>query len=100
MNGAEIFIAYLLILVGCFKPDLGIAGCEPPIAVNGFSSREAARQTIEPDVDHRSGVKRQQLADQQSADDADAQRLTQFRTGSAAQGQRQSRRTARPSSSS
>lgn len=41
-------------------------------------SRESLRQTVEPDVNHRSGVKGQELADQQSANDGDAQRVPQF----------------------
>jgi len=41
-------------------------------------SREARGQTIEPQIDNRSGVKRQQLAQDQAANDCDAQRVTQL----------------------
>src|SRR5690242_12430392 len=59
-------------------------------SLNRLRSTKAPGQTIEPDVHDGRGVKGEQLADQQSSDNADAQRLTQFGTGSAAYGQRQS----------
>ena len=54
-------------------------------AVADLEAREALRQPIEPEIDHRRGVERQQLADQQAADDRDAQRMAQFRSGAAAE---------------
>src|ERR1700730_2738921 len=59
-------------------------------SVNGLNAAKAAGQPIKPDVHHRSGVKREQLANQQSSDDANAEWLAQLRTGAATHGQRQS----------
>src|SRR3954453_439961 len=49
----------------------------------------ADAQALQRQIDHRRGVERQQLAEQQAADDRDAERKTQFRTGAAFQRQRQ-----------
>src|SRR5579864_1135648 len=49
---------------------------------------EAPRETVEVEVDHRRGEKRQQLAEQQSANNGNAQRMTQFRSCASAEGQR------------
>ena len=54
-----------------------------------FRVGEALRQTVEPEIHNRRGVKRKQLADQQAADDGDAQRVAQLRSRAAAQRQRQ-----------
>src|SRR5712671_5113340 len=51
-------------------------------------ARESLRQTIEPEVNHRRGVESQQLAYQQSADNRDAERMPQFRTGTRSQSER------------
>src|SRR5438067_1399252 len=53
-------------------------------------SREARGQAVEPQVNHWRGVKRQQLAQDQAANNRDAQRMPQLRTSSTAQRQRQS----------
>src|ERR1700733_11974079 len=42
--------------------------------------REAAREAIEKQIDDRRRVERQQLAQDESADDGDAQRTPQFRS--------------------
>src|SRR5271170_7072339 len=46
-------------------------------------------QAVERKVNNRRGVERQHLADDQASDDRDAERTSQFRTGSSAQGERQ-----------
>jgi hypothetical protein len=46
------------------------------MAANGLSTPEVARQPIKPNVHDRSGVKSEQLADQQPSNDANAERLT------------------------
>src|SRR5271157_2679293 len=51
--------------------------------------REAMRELIEEDVNDRSRVKRQNLAQEQAANHGDAQRATQLRTYSGAEGERQ-----------
>ena len=43
-----------------------------------LEARKLARQLVKPDIDHRRGVQREQLAEQQSADDSDAQRMPQL----------------------
>src|SRR5262249_42406038 len=53
-------------------------------------AREAMRQLVEPDVDPRRGVEREQLAQQQAADDGDAQGMPQLAAGSASESQRHS----------
>src|ERR1700733_8879302 len=58
--------------------------------VMGESRPANARgQLVKPDVDDRGRIEREQLAEQQAADDADAQGMAQFRTSTAAQSQRQ-----------
>src|SRR5690349_21484743 len=97
MNGAEIFIGVYSIVRSARSARW--RGRNVPLvaglrrlhsALNRLRSTKAAGQTIEPDVHDRRGVKSEQLADQQSSDNADAQRLTQLGTGSGAYGQRQS----------
>ena len=51
---------------------------------------------VEIEIDHRRGVERQHLAEQQPAHDGDAQRLAQFRTLAEADRQRQRAQDARP----
>ena len=46
---------------------------------------ESLRQAVEPQVNHRCRVQREQLAQQQAAHNRDAQRPPQFRTRAAAQ---------------
>ena len=53
------------------------------------SARNSAAEPVEIDVDHRRGEQRQQLADQQAADDGDAERMAQLRARAAAEHQRQ-----------
>ena len=46
-------------------------------------------QPLHVEIDHRRGVEREQLAEQQAADDGDAERIAQLRAGAAFQRQRQ-----------
>ena len=46
------------------------------------ASAQPAGELIKPNVDHRRGVQRQHLAEQQAADDGDAKRMTQLGAGS------------------
>jgi hypothetical protein len=48
-------------------------------------SRESLGQTVKPQIHHRRGVKRKQLADE-AADDGDSERVPQFRTRAGAKG--------------
>src|SRR6267378_2402137 len=41
-------------------------------------AREAVRQPVKGEINHRRGIERKQLAENQTADDGDAQRATQF----------------------
>ena len=50
---------------------------------------EAVGQPIECQIDDRRGVKREQLAEDQSANDGDAERTAQFGADTGAEGQRQ-----------
>src|SRR5581483_192627 len=50
---------------------------------------ETLRQTIEPEIDNRSGVQGQELANEQSANDRDSQGMTQLRAGARSERQRQ-----------
>ena len=50
---------------------------------------EAHRQAVKPEIDHRRSEQRQQLADQQAADDGDAKRMPQFGARAGAEHQRQ-----------
>jgi len=47
------------------------------------------RQPIKSQVNHRRGVQRQQLAEDEAADDGDAEGAAQFRTDAGAQRERQ-----------
>src|SRR5438132_1591474 len=49
----------------------------------------ARREVVEPDVDNGSGVEREDLADQQAADDRHAERMPQFGAGATSQRQGQ-----------
>src|SRR5580692_1267749 len=42
---------------------------------------EPVRQPVEPEIDHRRREQGQELADQEAADDGDAERMPQLRTG-------------------
>ena len=55
----------------------------------GRRPRQPQRQPVEVQIDHRRGEQRQQLAEHQSADDGDAERLAEFGAGAGAQHQRQ-----------
>jgi len=59
---------------------------EPGCPVCG--DMQPAAEAVKPQVDDRRGVERQQLAEQQAADDRDAQRPPQFGAGAGAEGQR------------
>ena len=50
---------------------------------------KALAETVEREIDDRGGKQRQHLADNQTADDADAERMAQFGTDAGAQHQRQ-----------
>ena len=50
--------------------------------------RDPCGDAAEPEVDNRRGEQGQHLADQQTANDGDAQRFTEFRTHAAPEGQR------------
>src|SRR6516162_10820752 len=50
---------------------------------------EPRRQSVEPEIDHRRGKQRQQLAEQKAADDGNAERVPQFGPGAGAKHQRQ-----------
>ncbi len=60
------------------------------VAAAEFAQRPAA-QAVEFEVDHRGGVERERLADDQSSGDGDAQRLAQLGAVAGDEGQRQSR---------
>jgi hypothetical protein len=60
-----------------------------PALGSGFRREARKRQPVEEQIDHRRGVERQHLADDQAADDGDAERLAQFRADAGAQRQRQ-----------
>ena len=62
--------------------------------------RQPVPNPIERQINHRRRIKRQHLAEDQTADDRDSQRPPQLRADAAAERQRQRRRTAPPSSSS
>src|SRR5262245_66251387 len=49
---------------------------------------EARLQALHRQIDHRGGVEREQLAQQQTADDGDAERIAQLRAGAAFEGER------------
>src|SRR5271163_891169 len=58
------------------------------VSVSGFtafSMAETIAQAIEENVNHRCGVKRQHLADEESSDHGDAQRAAQLRPVAASQ---------------
>ena len=57
-------------------------------AAGSAPMREARAQIVEEDVDHRRGVQRQHLAEDQAADHRDAQRLAQLRADARAERQR------------
>src|ERR1700761_5461112 len=59
--------------------------------LGGFarSPAQAQRDAVEPLIDHRRREQRQQLAEQQAADDRDAERMTQFGARASAEHQRQ-----------
>ena len=57
-------------------------------------AREGPAQFVEVQVDHGRGVQRQQLADDQAADDGDAQRLAQFGAVAVPERQRQAAKAA------
>src|ERR1700741_2473066 len=59
-------------------------------ALRSTSRKEALCEAIEENVDHRSGVQRQNLAKQQTAHHRDAQRAPKFSTAPGPQGERQS----------
>src|SRR5437868_15522667 len=50
----------------------------------------ARRHAVEIEINHRRGEERQKLAEQQSADDRDAERMPQLRSRTVAEHQRQS----------
>src|SRR5215472_2429131 len=60
-------------------------GSWPNRGVRLAAPAEAPAEIVEGEVDHRGGEKRQHLAHDQPADNGDAERLAQLRTGAAAQ---------------
>ena len=92
MNGAEMFKSACLRM---FK-DVPVRRSSRTIRAQRRSfltlrSRrcDASRQSVEGQVDHRRRVQRQQLADDQAADDGDTERAPQLRPNAAAERQRQ-----------
>src|ERR1700689_4367671 len=88
-KGAEMFTAAsaqlrrrTLLLPGAGRRLIGVRGPTTALARCGS-------QAVEEQVNHRRGEQRQHLAHQQSADDRDAQRRAQLRSGAGAQHQRQ-----------
>src|ERR1051326_6319620 len=57
-----------------------------------YAPPQPLRELVEPQIDDRRRVQRQQLADQQAADDGHAERVAQLGAGGAAEGQRQAAR--------
>src|SRR6185437_16342866 len=80
MNGSLIFIASSL-------SRFEVAGLDAFASVL-WGAREAARQAFEPEIDHRRGVEREHLAEDQAADDGDAKRAPQFGAGPRAERER------------
>ena len=81
-KGSEIFMR--------FSPPAPVAA-QPRFAAFRLlrCAAEAAGQPIEEEIDHRRRVERQQLAQDQSAYNGDAQRPAQFRSHAGAKSQRQ-----------
>ena len=65
-----------------FRAPRHSAGVAAIAASGSAAGPEAARRSVDREVDDGRGEQGQQLADQQAADDADAQRLAQLRSGS------------------
>ena len=58
-------------------------------AVGGAPASDPVAEAVEIKIDDRRGVEREELREQQAADDGDAERPAQFRAGAVFQGQRQ-----------
>src|SRR6185312_9019279 len=70
----------------------GVDGCiasRPGLVRARGPSSETNGEAIEPEIDHGRGEQCQHLADEQAADDGNAERMAQFRTGAGADHERQ-----------
>ena len=67
---------------------------------DAFPAAEARGEAIECEIDHRRRIERENLAEDQSADDGDSERPAKLRARPAAERQRQSGEAAPPLSSS
>src|SRR5690242_958751 len=65
-------------------------GCGLVNTVADAEALKLARQTIKCQINHRRGVKGQELAEQQSADDRDAERVAKLGSRAASEGEGQS----------
>ena len=92
MNGVERLIAPPPAPARARLPATGLARPAP-------ASSRAGPRAIEGEIDDRRRVERQELAEDESAHDRDAERPAQLRAGAAAERERDAGRAARPSSS-
>ena len=83
MNGSEIFMAIVRDLARAWRRRSSAAG-----AHFAMPAGESDRQTIEEQINHRRGIERQHLAEDQAADDGDAERPPQLRAHAGAERQR------------
>src|ERR1035438_7540148 len=86
MNGPEIFMTSLR---GDGLDSVSRPGYRLVLAL--LLARKASGQPVEEEIDDRSRIKRQQLAEDKAANDGNAERPAQFRTGAGTEGERHTR---------